>query len=273
MPLLLKMKKRKTMMRLDPLKKIFAAAAAICVVSLAVMPVLAEETTTEADDNTFTDNVMTYRKAEGGVYISDCESRTSSVNISGEVDGYKVIGIDANAFSDCTKLTEINLPDTITDIGESAFAGCTSLKKANIPGGMTKVPDKIFALCSALREVDIPESVTEIGEYAFSYCDDLTWFEIPETITAIGNYAFAYSNMGETLEIPEGVESIGALSFYYCQGLKTAKLPSTLESIGTLAFLGCNELSAYEVSESNNTWWTARCRKVKLNNSIMCETK
>ena len=126
-------------MRLDPLKKIFAAAAAVCVVSLAVMPVLAEETTTEADDNTFTDNVMTYRKAEGGVYISDCESRTSSVNISGEVDGYKVIGIDANAFSDCTKLTEINLPDTITDIGESAFAGCTSLESVSLGESVAQV--------------------------------------------------------------------------------------------------------------------------------------
>lgn len=236
------------------IKKAAVIFTAACMAASFSISVYAEETTDESDENTFTDEVLTYKKVDGGVYITDCDDNVSSVNISKEVDGYAVIGVETNAFAECEKLKEVILPDSVKYMGESVFTGCTGLKKVKIPDGITEIPKQTFALCVELEEIEIPQSVTTIGEYAFSYCNDLSWFDIPETITDISDYAFAYSVMGETLELPEGLESLGSLSFYYSQGLKTVTLPSTLNSVGSLAFLGCADLTEYKVADGNTTY-------------------
>ena len=70
------------------------------------------------------------KKVDGGVYITDCDDNVSSVNISKEVDGYAVIGVETNAFAECEKLKEVILPDSVKYMGESVFTGCTGLKKS-----------------------------------------------------------------------------------------------------------------------------------------------
>ena len=238
--------------RIKTLKKILKNMAAVCF--SAVLAAVNSGLTVQAAKTEFTDEILTYTIQKDGVYISDCVETTSAVYIDEEIDGYKILGIEDGAFAECTKLTEVSLPDTITYMGTGAFSGCSSLEKINFPSGMTEIPEQTFALCGSLREIEIPDTVKTIGQYAFSYCDDLTWFEIPEGVTTISAYAFAFSNMPETLNIPNGVETVENMAFFTSSGVKTVNIPASVTSMGSLAFLGTESLSSYNVDKANETY-------------------
>lgn len=203
------------------------------------------------EGDTFTDNVLTYNKAKGGVYITACDSNTTAVNIGEKIDGYKILGIYDNAFAGCNKLRSASIADGVSYLGEGAFLGCEKLETVKLPDGITEIPAQCFAQCTSLKEIEIPESVTSVGSYAFSYCDSLGDIELPSTVTSVGDYSFAFSSLGESLELWEGLETLGAMSFYYCRGVKTVSIPSTLESVGSLSFLGCEDLENFVVSEKS----------------------
>lgn len=70
-----------------------------------------------------------------------------------------------------------------------AFSGCSSLSSIDIPNSVTTIGNSSFFSCG-LNEMVIPNSVTSIGEYAFSGCGDLVSIDIPNSVTSIGEYAF-----------------------------------------------------------------------------------
>ena len=98
--------------------------------------------------------------------------------------------IPNDAFEYCTSLTSVNIPDSVTTIGEFAFYNCTSLTSVNIPNSVTTIESWAFRECSSLTSITIPNSVTTIGNGAFRYCDSLTSVTIPDSVTTIGNEAF-----------------------------------------------------------------------------------
>lgn len=78
------------------------------------------------------------------------------------------------AFSGCSDLKSITIPDTVTSIGSHAFRGCTSLTSITIPDGVTSIGYSAFAGCDNLTSVVIPDSVAQIEWEAFSGCTSLT---------------------------------------------------------------------------------------------------
>ena len=94
------------------------------------------------------------------------------------------------AFSDCTSLTSITIPNSVTSIGDEAFYDCTSLTSVTIPNSVTSIGDDAFSGCTSLTSVTIPNSVTSIGDWAFAGCTSLTSVTIPNSVTSIGDYAF-----------------------------------------------------------------------------------
>ena len=74
------------------------------------------------------------------------------------------------AFLDCSGLTSLILPSSVTSIGESAFSGCSGLTSLTIPSSVTSIGGYAFDGCSGLTSLTIPSSVTEIGEGAFKLC-------------------------------------------------------------------------------------------------------
>jgi len=182
--------------------KFFKAISAVCF-SAALFSINIS-VNAETSNKTFTDELLTYEIVNGGVNIIECEPGTAKLFINEEIDGYKIIGVGEGVFAECTNLTEVSLPDTITSMGDGAFTGCTALKKVNVPAGLTEIPAQTFALCNSLQEIEIPDTITTIGQYAFSYCDDLSWFEIPETVKTISAYAkSAIIEAENILKIPE----------------------------------------------------------------------
>ena len=95
------------------------------------------------------------------------------------------------AFSTCTSLTSIVIPNSVVSIGDGAFSDCSSLSNIVIPDSVTAIGNFAFWGCSSLSNIVIPDSVTAIGDYAFYYCS-LSNIVIPDSVTAIGICAFPY---------------------------------------------------------------------------------
>ncbi len=102
--------------------------------------------------------------------------------------GVKVV--PSEAFFECTSLTSITIPNSVTSIGVYAFRGCSGLTSITIPNSVTSIGSGAFYNCTGLTSVTIPNSVTTIGSFAFRNCKDLTSVTIPNSVTTIGSFAF-----------------------------------------------------------------------------------
>ena len=152
----------------------------------------------------------------GVLYIDNCliDAKTS---ISGDYtikDGTRLIA--EGAFSECTSLTAVTIPDSVTSINSGAFRetayyndetnwengvlyidNCLIAAKDSVSGdytikdGTRLIADYVFWDCTSLATVTIPDSVTSIGRWAFAGCKSLTEVTIPDSVTSIGYYAFS----------------------------------------------------------------------------------
>jgi len=152
-------------------------------------------------------------------------------------------------FYGCTSLTEINLPEGLTSIGDCAFYGCRSLTEIKLPDSLTSIGDHAFYGCKSLTQINLPEGLTSISIWAFSGCTSLTQIKLPEGLTSISNLAFSGCTRLTQIKLPEGLSSIGASAFYGCTSLTEIVLPDTLTSIGRSAFDGCTSLREINLPE------------------------
>lgn len=97
--------------------------------------------------------------------------------------------IEEGAFYHCTSLREIELPNTVVNLG-GAFWYCENLQTANIPIGVTEIGPRAFQECKKLESINIPQNTTKIGNFAFYGCRALTRIDIPKTVEYIGTEAF-----------------------------------------------------------------------------------
>ena len=97
--------------------------------------------------------------------------------------------IPNNMFQECYCLRNIQLPATITSIGERAFYSCDSLQTIYIPDGVKSIGDQAFYYCKGLRYVRLPEGLESIGTVCFGYTEKLPFINIPSTVTSMGNWA------------------------------------------------------------------------------------
>ena len=127
-------------------------------------------------------------------------------------------------------------------LGDYVFFDCSGLTSLTLPSSVTKIGCYALSNCIGLTSLTIPSSVTEIGEHAFLNCRGLTNFTIPSGVTKIGGAAFFCCYGLISLTIPSSVTAIGSRAFNDCSGLTSIyaymeKLPET----GSNLFLGCDE--------------------------------
>ena len=104
--------------------------------------------------------------------------------------GERVVQIKAWAFAFNSKIKSVEIPETVTVIGEGAFQDCINLESANLPSGITRIYSYTFDGCKNLKEITIPAGVYYIGEEAFADCVACESIVIPASVTKIGKFAF-----------------------------------------------------------------------------------
>ena len=166
-----------------------------------------------------------------------------------EGNTYTVKTIGTSAFSTCSKITKITLPESITGIGKDAFMSCTGLESINLPDGLTRIEQWVFCACHALKEVELPQSLTYIGGFAFKECESLQTVDIPESCELIDTSAFWDCTGITNVTLHEGLTEIGDNVFSGCSGITEILLPDSLQKIGYYAFQNCTELANIKLGQ------------------------
>ena len=197
-----------------------------------------------------------------------------------------ITSIGEEAFYNCSRLTSITIPDSVTEIGYNAFSDCTSLKafygKLASSDNRCLIINGVLELFTGvgLTEYTIPDNITSIGDWAFSNCNSLTSVTIPDSVTSIGrgafrnltgeliinskivetNYSFdkypscrsgwLYDANFTKLTIGDNITSIGDSAFSGCTSLTSVTIPDSVTSIGANAFAGCTSLTSVTIGNS-----------------------
>lgn len=168
-------------------------------------------------------------------------------------DGVKVIGQEAfegsryvdymflNKCPACNNITQIDIPDSVSDIFDYAFAGCTALTELKLPKNLKFIGDHAFDSLKGLTKIDIPEGVTYIGRETFTYCTNLTTVYLPNSLKYIGIEAFANCTSLTSVSIPESVK-VGFGAFYGCESLTDVNISAKSSKIAANAFLDCKNI-------------------------------
>ena len=233
-----------------------------------------------------------------GNCLIETESKTLIAGCKNSIiptDG-SVTSIGNSAFSGCTGLTSVTIPNSVTSIGSSAFSHCTGLTSVTIGGSVTSIGDWAFAGCTGLTSVTIPGSVTSIGNDAFYDCYSLIEIYNKSTlsITAgsssngyVAYYAKnVYTNEGESklttdengyviytdgdekilvayhgtnteLALPSYITKINQYAFSDCISLTSITIPDSVTSIGNSVFSGCTGLTSITVAKGNTKYHSA----------------
>jgi len=156
--------------------------------------------------------------------------------------------ISRYAFSDCTNLTDIVIPNSVNRIDVGTFWRCTSLKSITIPNSVISIGSKAFSDCTNLSDIIIPDSITYIASDAFK---NTKWFDNqPDGVVYAGKVAYEYKgNMLENTKIvlKQGTKSISKDAFSSCINLTNIVIPNSLLSVGGGAFMNCSKLKSITI--------------------------
>ena len=222
---------------------------------------------------------LTYEISNGEVTITDCnQSASGALTIPAQIKGCPVTRIAYGAFYECSALTSVTIPSSVTWIEDGAFQACSGLTSVEIPSSVEYITGSAFVDCPELKNTvgnliylkreenpyyylvgTTTVSITScvINENcksilgAFHGCDRLTSIEIPAGVTSIGACAFGFCSRLTSIIFAEGSQciSIGSSTFSGCESLTSIEIPSSVTSIGWNAFPFCSGLTSVYISD------------------------
>ena len=160
----------------------------------------------------------------------------SNTSLTGTVqlpEGLKYV----SGFTD-TKITKVQFPSTLEEIGSNAFRNCKSLMcEISLPHILKRIENYAFARSAIKGNLALPDGLEYIGSYAFQECSSLTGsLTIPSRIHTISSYAFELCGFNGNLTLPMGLTEINSFAFNYARFKGELNIPSTVTTIGSNAF-------------------------------------
>ncbi len=150
--------------------------------------------------------------------------------------------VPANLFAK-SGVRQVQVPSTVTSIGQYAFQNCANLSSINFPNGLATLGTYAFQNCTSLTAVSFPTALTAIPNYAFDGCTSLAQATGMDEVTSVGQYAFQKTALTQ-VALPK-VKTISGYAFNGCGQLTTATYPAEA-TVATTAFNGCPLESAVE---------------------------
>ncbi len=158
------------------------------------------------------------------------------------------------AFSGCTALESVVVPDSVPLLGTGVFQECTSLQTAVLGNGLTYISQRTFYQCTSLHSVTFPDSLTSIGNIAFEGCKSLADpLILPSTVIKLGDNSFKECTALERVVLPNTLKEINSAAFRYCSNLTHINLPDSLTRIGSYAFGGTSITGAIVIPDGVTT--------------------
>jgi hypothetical protein len=191
-----------------------------------------------------------------GVYSFSSKVSRSCTCITAITDFGSAKSIPANAFGrptgGCPKITEVDIPEGVTSIGDGAFQYCEGLQRLTIPSSVTSLGTRVIENCYQLTNIIVNDgneyyssdggvlfdkNKTRLIEYPSCSGD----YTIPDSVTDIGPSAFFELDATATITVPASVTDIGTRAFYKSGGAgqqqtNVVMLSTTPPTIGSAAF-------------------------------------
>ena len=185
------------------------------------------------------EGVLEYTRVDDGYAVSATEGYAGvNVVIPEEYNDMPVTEVAENAFSGCTSMKTLRIPDSVKRVGKGALSGCTSLESIVLP----------FAGASA----DTPVGENNKGmAHMFGFFGGSSWAKdyglkqvtVTDAATVIPNGAFEGMTSLQYVNLGENITEIGARAFSNCSNLVSVTLPEKCVSIGAYAFANCSKAS------------------------------
>lgn len=177
--------------------------------------------------------------------FSDCSSLTNIVLPT------SLTAVGAGAFRNCTALTTFTLPGNVSSIGTGAFESCRKLTSFTFASPNTSplrnLPEKMFYSCVLLTSVSLPKNVERINASAFEQCSSLSSVVLPNNLKTLNDNAFSHCKSLTTLSLPGTLSVIGQNVFNGCHGLKEIVLGAQINSLSLGVFNGCGGLESLTI--------------------------
>ncbi len=179
---------------------------------------------------------------DGDGVFHDCKQLRSVTLPDGLTDE---TDLGVRTFMGCESLTQVRLPQTLTTIPEECFA-YTALSALQLPPTLTKIGNGAFCGCKNMSAFTIPTMVTAIGDGVFQE-SGLQRFSWPAQLTTIPMASFSGCTSLESITIPATVDSIGSEVFRFCESLGSISFPDGMLTVADMVCEGCTELTQVQM--------------------------
>lgn len=198
----------------------------------------------------------------------NCTNKLSvagKVTIPSTIDGKKVVSLlgteypilnearhDA-IFKNCAGLTEVVIPNSISQISGGAFYNCVGLKNVIMPDNINLIENDAFSGCTGITNITFSKELKSIQKAAFENCSGIKTLNLPNKLISIGESAFEGCTGIKKLELPNSITTIGRRAFMECSGISQLTISNQLTKIDNETFSNCSGLTSVSIPESVTT--------------------